>query len=95
MEPLLREGDWLLVDPDWYAQRLPRPGDLTVVPDPRLPDRLLVKRVSAVGPRGVEVRGDASEGSTDSRTFGPVPRSSLAGRPWFRYWPPSRVGRLP
>ena len=31
----------------------------------------------------------------DSNRFGPVPVQLLVGRPWFRYWPPRRIGRLP
>jgi signal peptidase I len=30
----------------------------------------------------------------DSRRYGPVPVEALVGRPWFRYGPPSRIGRL-
>ncbi|TAJ98976.1 MAG: hypothetical protein EPO36_13650 [Chloroflexota bacterium] len=31
----------------------------------------------------------------DSSRFGPVPVDLLVGRPWFRYGPPGRIGRLP
>jgi len=31
----------------------------------------------------------------DSNRFGPVPIALLVGRPWFRYGPPGRIGRLP
>ena len=31
----------------------------------------------------------------DSNRFGPVPVELLVGRPWFRYWPLRRIGRLP
>lgn len=95
MRPTLLTGDWLLVDPDAYRERLPRPGDLVLVPDPREDGRLLVKRVMAVDPRGwLLVGGDARDHSTDSRAFGPVDPATLEGRPWFRYWPPRRVGRV-
>ena len=30
----------------------------------------------------------------DSRRYGPVPVDALVGRAWFRYGPPSRVGRI-
>lgn len=95
MAPGLLPGDWLLVDPDGYRARSPRPGEIVVVPDPRLAERSLIKRVSAVDPDGrLRLAGDAPEASTDSRTFGPVAPDDLAGRPWFRYWPPSRWGRV-
>jgi hypothetical protein len=43
----------------------------------------------------LEVAGDAAEASTDSRTFGPVPRSSIVGRAVYRYAPTGRRGPLP
>lgn len=95
MEPTLRPGDWLLVDPDAFLRRPPTAGDLAVVRDPRVPDRLVIKRVATVGRDGrLTVLGDAPEASTDSRLFGPVAASSVVGRPWFRYWPPRSIGRV-
>jgi len=40
------------------------------------------------------VMGDRSDGSADSRTFGPVHRSLLIGKVWLSYWPPHRWGLL-
>ncbi len=96
MAPGLLPGDWLLVDPAWPSWPSGvTPGDLVVVTDPRRPDRLLVKRVRAVHKDGrLNVQGDAAAASTDSRIFGPVALASVLGRPWFRYWPPARIGRL-
>lgn len=96
MCPTLVPGDWLLVDPDAYRDVRPKVGYLVIVPDPRQPTRLLVKRVAEVHDDGRElwVRGDAYEASTDSLAFGPVTTSTVKGRPWFRYWPLRRIGRL-
>jgi nickel-type superoxide dismutase maturation protease len=96
MRPTLAAGDWLLVDPDAYAVRSPSVGDLVLVPDPRRPSRLLVKRVAEVHEDGGElfVTGDAHDASTDSRAFGSVSTSTVEGRPWFRYWPLRRIGRV-
>jgi nickel-type superoxide dismutase maturation protease len=96
MRPALEPGDWLLVDPDAFASAPPEVGDLVLVPDPRQPGRLLVKRVDQVhdGGRELFVTGDAREETTDSWAFGSVSASTLEGRPWFRYWPPSRIGRV-
>ncbi len=94
MDPTLLPGDWLLADPDAYADRVPVPGELVLVPDPRVPSRLLVKRVAEVHLDELVVVGDAPDVSTDSRSFGPVEASAVEGRPWFRYWPPQRFGRV-
>ncbi len=94
MDPTLLPGDWLLADPVAYVDRSPVLGDLVLVPDPREPSRLLVKRVAEVYTDGLVVVGDAPDASTDSRSFGPVEASAVEGRPWFRYWPPRRFGRV-
>jgi nickel-type superoxide dismutase maturation protease len=95
MEPTLRRGDWLLFDPLTFRRRSARPGELVVVPDPREPARWLVKRVGAVETDGrLLVAGDDPAESTDSRAFGSVSPVDVVGQPWFRYWPPGRVGRI-
>jgi signal peptidase I len=40
------------------------------------------------------VMGDHRRASADSRTFGPVPISSVLGRAWLRYWPLDAFGIL-
>ena len=96
MSPTLKSGDWLLVDPDAFRDTPPAVGDLVLVPDPREPARLLVKRTAEVhdGGRELFVTGDSPAKSTDSRAFGSVEVRAVQGRPWFRYWPLSRVGRV-
>lgn len=95
MEPALREGDWLLVDPDAFRLQAPAPGELVVLPDPRWTERWLVKRVTGLDPIGwLELTGDRLDTSSDSRVFGAVDPATALGRPWLRYWPPHRVGRI-
>lgn len=91
MVPTLFPSDRLLV---WRTRRV-RPGMLAVVADPRVPERLTIKRVVRVWDKGVEVRGDNPAMSTDSRTFGVVPWPLVRGRVPYRYWPPQRTGALP
>lgn len=93
MLPALSPGDRLLVlrHPRWRW----RAGQLAAFSDPRDANAaLLVKRVVAVTPGGLDVRGDNPAASTDSRTFGPVPRSVMVGPVLYRYWPRDRAGRL-
>ncbi len=89
MSPTLQSGDHLLV-----LRLTPRPGRLVVVRDPRQPSRILVKRCTAVGDGTVEVQGDNTAHSTDSRTFGVVPRRLMIGRPVYRYAPSVTAGWL-
>ena len=91
MEPTLRDGDRVVVR---RLGRAPRAGEVILVPDPRLPARSLLKRVAAVGTRGIDLAGDRPDRSTDSREFGPVDPGSVEGRVLFRYAPLHRAGRI-
>lgn len=90
MRPALTPGDRLLV----VRRRRYRVGDVVALPDPREPGRTIVKRIAALDGGAVVVHGDNAGASTDSRTFGPVPVSSLVGRAVYRYAPTGRAGRL-
>lgn len=90
MQPTLVPGDRLLL----LRTRRVRAGDLVVLPDPREPRRMVVKRVVVTSAGGVTVRGDNAVASTDSRQFGMVPRASVRGRVVYRYFPDSRRGRI-
>ena len=96
MAPTLVPGEWLLVERRTYARRPPRMGEIVLAADPREPTRELIKRVAAVDePAGtVDLRGDAPEASTDSRTFGAIPMSAVRWRVVARYWPVTKSGRL-
>ena len=89
MRPDLTPGDRVVV-----LRLRPRPGDVVALRDPREPERTIVKRVLAVDGAQLTVLGDNAEASTDSRTFGPVLRSSVLGRVVYRYAPTERAGRL-
>ncbi len=98
MAPTLEPGDRLVVvGTPWSPQPWPKPGSVIALRDPRLPARVLIKRVAGVDrrKRTLEVVGDAPEASTDSRTFGPVDRSLMVGRAVYRYAPAARGGPAP
>jgi len=92
MEPGLRDGDWLLVDPLAFAGRSPRVGDLVVARDPRAGDRLVVKRVRSLEAAGaLTIGGDHAAHEDESIAIEP---RHVVGRPWWRYWPAGRLGRI-
>ena len=90
MNPSFEAGDRLL----YVRVRRPLPGQVVVVLDPADPGRVLVKRVRSVSGDQVDLRGDNEEASTDSRSFGLVPATSVLGRAVYRYAPPNRTGWL-
>lgn len=96
MSPALAHGDWLMIERLRPGAALPGAGSIVLVADPRDPRRELVKRLARLDARGLAwIEGDNSAYSTDSRDFGPVPVTSIAGIVRFRYWPPARAGRIP
>jgi nickel-type superoxide dismutase maturation protease len=84
----LLPGDRLLVIPAVKWKK----GDLVAARDPRRPERLIVKRLSSLNDDGFDLRGDNPPASTDSRHFGPVPRSLVLGKVVYRYAPAARAG---
>jgi signal peptidase I len=104
MAPDLLGGDRLLVS----SLSPVRVGDVVALRDPRLPQRVLVKRLAALPGDGVTVGGEVLHAhggalvlgdnlprSTDSRSFGAVPLSLVLGRCIYRYAPEQRRGTLP
>ena len=91
MRPTLREGDLVLTVPlppvsgdgplhgtAWETRRrLVRPGVMVVLSEPGAREHLIIKRVTAITPDGVEVVGDDPGWSIDSRTFGSVPHRDV------------------
>jgi nickel-type superoxide dismutase maturation protease len=98
MSPALLAGDKVVVLAlPRPLSRWPRPGEVVALRDPRDPSRVLIKRVASVDRRSgtLVVAGDARDASTDSRQFGPVPRTSVVGRAVYRYAPAGRSGPGP
>jgi signal peptidase I len=94
MAPTLDDGDWLLVDPLAYSTRFPRPGELVVVTDPRDDRRVLIKRVAIATPDGViSLAGDHPSHALEE-ALAEVDPDAVIGRPWLRYWPFERFGRV-
>jgi nickel-type superoxide dismutase maturation protease len=97
MSPTLEPGDYLIA----VRSRSVRRGSLVVVEHPDRPGYEIVKRVAAVpgervddrvlGPNEYWITGDNLDGSTDSRTFGPIGREAISGQILLRYWPLRRT----
>lgn len=97
MAPTLEPGDWVIA----VAPGRLRRGEIVIVEHPDRPGFEVVKRVVAVpgdlapdgrvlGRAELWVEGDASEGSTDSRSYGPVRREHVRATARLVYWPPER-----
>lgn len=41
------------------------------------------------------VMGDNRPHSSDSRTWGPVPKGNIIGKAWIKYWPLEEAGQIP
>lgn len=50
---------------------------------------------TTVPPGNLEVLGDCSSVSIDSRVWGPLPKENIIGRPIVRLWPLSKFGPVP
>jgi signal peptidase I len=110
MEPTLLPGERVLIDLWSFRRGNPAPGQVVLVagpdgrpivkrvttgPLPRDEVPFLSPFRAAEGTEDwYEVRGDNQANSTDSRSFGPVPRSHFRGRVLFRYWPLGRMGPI-
>ncbi|MCA9922718.1 MAG: nickel-type superoxide dismutase maturation protease [Anaerolineales bacterium] len=88
MLPTLRDGEIVLLDPNAYRRQPPRVGDIVVAKHPFEMDVKLIKRITAVTEDGrFHLQGDnpSALASTDSRSFGPVPQSTILGRLTSRF----------
>ncbi|XGB43795.1 MAG: nickel-type superoxide dismutase maturation protease [Nodosilinea sp. LVE1205-7] len=85
MVPLLQPGEEVLVNPHGYHRTLPQPGDLVVARHPQRPDLKLIKWVVYGQGNRYFIAGLNQAASTDSRSFGLVPRENLLGRVVCRF----------
>ena len=78
LSPFFLEGDFVVVSKIPFFLRQPRSGDVVVFRHPAY--GTMIKRVERLSPGGEEVYVVGEHPlSTDSRQFGPLPRSALRG----------------
>ena len=84
MEPLCKEGDFVLLDKLSYIMLKPKVGDMIVLRHPQEEGRLILKYITKEKMEGGRmfywVEGLNKQGSSDSRNFGWVPREFILGR---------------
>jgi len=84
MEPLCKEGDFILLDKLSYFLFRPRAGDMVVLRHPQEENRLILKYVTREKTEGNRtfywVEGVNKQESSDSRSFGWVPREFILGK---------------
>lgn len=73
MEPSFHNGQWLIVN----RIGQPKVGDVVVF---RFRRTELLKRIIRPVDGGWWMEGDNKDHSTDSRSFGPVPKSAIVGK---------------
>lgn len=81
MEPLLSEGEVVLVDTQAYREAAPVPGDVVLALHPLRQDFPIIKQVTDVlGDGSCLLLGINTAHSTDSRMFGAVPGHKIKGK---------------
>ena len=84
MEPILRPGDYVIVNRLANVFGNPSKNDVIVLRDPLQKDKFLIKRIADIRSSEYFVIGDNKEISQDSRYFGPVKRNLIVGKVWIR-----------
>lgn len=81
MDPTMTNGQLFFVNKFIYFLHQPRVNDIVQSYRPDAPSELIVKRVTGIpSPYSYFLTGDNTNASTDSRSFGPVPRTLIKGR---------------
>jgi signal peptidase I len=105
MVPTFQDGDYLIVDELTYRFREPEAKEVIIFKYPKDPSKYFIKRVIGLPGETVNgtkldvdqyyVEGDNRDASSDSRSWGPLPRKLIVGRPILRLLPIKQLDLLP
>lgn len=105
MVPTFENGDYLIVDEFSYHFGNPQKGDVIIFKWPKDTTKYFIKRVIGLPGDTVDgtvlskdqyfVEGDNRNASSDSRSWGPVTRNLIVGRPLIRLLPLKELSVLP
>jgi len=79
MDPTLADGQTVLVNPKAYRSRAPLLGQVVLVQLPST-ENPCIKRIAGISDKGLDLRGDNPNHSTDSRQLGAIPMENLRGQ---------------
>ncbi len=79
MHPVLRDGNYVLINRLAYILSSPKIADLIAARDPR-DGKTLIKRITKINNGLYFVEGDNKKASTDSRNFGWLRRKNIIGK---------------
>ena len=79
MEPLLKEGDYVIYKSLTTSEKSLKEGNIVVAEHPLEKNKLIIKRVLNIDSTGVFLIGDNKLSSTDSRHYGRVNFSKVIG----------------
>ena len=79
MKPVLKDGDYVLVNRLAYIFKTPQVDDIIAALDPR-DKKTLIKRITKIQNGKYVIQGDNKNFSTDSRNFGMIEKKSIIGK---------------
>jgi nickel-type superoxide dismutase maturation protease len=81
MEPLIKNGEIVLVSNIFYLFKNPQIGDIVAF---REIEKTLIKRVTQVKGKKYFLEGDNMEDSLDSRKFGLISKKNIIGKVFYK-----------